>query len=49
MHQFLAALGASTKCQKVEQSLTIQGKEEMKCQNTGCQVFKLLSNESVGS
>ncbi|PRQ33381.1 putative shugoshin [Rosa chinensis] len=32
------SLGASTKCQKVEQSLTLQGKEEMKCQNTGRQL-----------
>ena len=43
--QFLAALGASAKCQKVEQSLTLQGKEEINCQTTGHQVCKIVGNK----
>ncbi|KAL6199854.1 hypothetical protein ACLB2K_029636 [Fragaria x ananassa] len=34
------SLGASAKCQKVEQSLTLQGKEEINCQTTGHQFME---------
>ncbi|XP_050370089.1 SHUGOSHIN 2 isoform X2 [Argentina anserina] len=34
------SVGVSTKFQKVEKSLTQQGKEEMKCQTTACQLIK---------